>query len=73
MDKRLEETEDALLGMVEQHCQGGSLEDVNEGLLDSMALSASAKAMRVLAKAGRIEIVSEYGRRVIGKWIKQPT
>jgi hypothetical protein len=40
------------------------------GELDSVALSAYASAMRTLAEHGVIEITSEVGRRVIGKWRK---
>lgn len=60
-----EETEqvlDVLEGMVAQ-CLGTS-----DGLLDSMALTDYANALRCLAHFGRAEIVSEYGRRVIAKW-----
>lgn len=41
-----------------------------DGELDSMALSAYADGLRLLAKYGRVKIVSEYGRRVIAEWVK---
>lgn len=55
----------ALEDMVNQAC-GISHSDA----LDSMALTAYANAMRLLAEYGRIKIKREYGRRVIGKWVK---
>ena len=39
-----------------------------EGYADSLALSAYADALRLLARLGLFEIESEYGRRVIGKF-----
>jgi len=36
--------------------------------LDSMGLEMYAEAMRYLASLGRIAIVSDVGRRVIGHW-----
>ena len=41
-----------------------------DSTLDSMEISANADAMRLLAKAGRIELTVDVGRRVIGKWKK---
>lgn len=41
---------------------------MDDGILDSMALSANAGAMRVLAEHGVIVIDEEYGRRVIGHY-----
>lgn len=55
--------EDALIDMVAQACT------VENGKLDSMALSAYADTMRLLATLGRLKIESEYGHRVIGTWI----
>ena len=43
-----------------------------DGQVDSQALSTNAFAMRKLAEHGELEIIKEYGRRVIGKWI-EPT
>ena len=62
MDLVHEEMLEALEDMVNQHCS------IENGELDSMALSANADAMRLLAKHNRIVITSEYGRRVIAKW-----
>ena len=39
-----------------------------EEYADSLALSAYARALRLLARLGLFEIESEYGRRVIGKF-----
>lgn len=47
--------------MVANACTAG-------GILDSMGLAANADALRYLASIGRVEIVSEQGRRVIGRW-----
>jgi hypothetical protein len=38
-----------------------------DGWMDSMALSANAEGLRLLALHGRVEIESEYGRRVIAR------
>jgi len=56
---------DALEDMVRQHCCGSDNLGTG-GRFDSMALSANAYAMRLLAAKGRFVIESEYGRRVIG-------
>jgi len=55
---------DALEDMVNQACS------VDDRTLDSRALSAYAHGIRVLADYGRIRITAEYGRRVIGEWVK---
>lgn len=65
MDELLEALED----MVNQHCTVNT--DVGPSYLDSMALSANADAMRLLAKHNRIVIKNEYGRRVIANWNTQ--
>jgi hypothetical protein len=62
MDELLEALED----MVNQHCTVNGKEC--PAYLDSMALSANAYAMRVLAKHKRIVIKKEYGRRIIADW-----
>ena len=65
-----EELLEALEDMVNQHCSVTE----KESYLDSMALSANANAMRILAKHKRITIKNEYGRRVIANWIpRTPT
>ena len=66
MDESKEELLEVIMDMVNQHCQR------SDGTLDSMALTDNAYAMRLLAKHGKLKIISEYGRRVIGKWIPQP-
>ena len=38
------------------------------GTLGSQAISSYAAGLRLLAEYGKVEIVSEYGRRVIVKW-----
>jgi len=38
--------------------------------LDSMALSAYADGIRLLAEHGRVEVIDEAGRRVIAKWVR---
>jgi hypothetical protein len=53
------ECREFLLDVVNQACQ------MSNGMLDSMALSSYAEALRYLAKHGLVEIKSEYGRRVI--------
>jgi len=53
--------EEALLDMVYQHCSCGS----DDPKLDSMALSANADAMRLLAEYGKLTITTEVGRRIL--------
>lgn len=55
---------DALVCMIEQHVY----ED-NDGSLDSMANTANAAALRLLAQFGKVKIESEYGRRVVARWL----
>lgn len=64
---------EALTDMVSQHCIGWEEQkkDLYDREYDSMALSANADAMMVLAEHGKLKIVHEYGRRVIGKWVKE--
>ena len=54
-----------LADVVNQGCH------VDAGVVDSMALSAYADAMRVLADYGVLIIDHEAGRRVIGHWAEQ--
>lgn len=58
-----------LIDVVNQAC--GTVTYDRETILDSMAISAYADAMRVLAKYERLTIDEEYGRRVIGHWTDQ--
>jgi hypothetical protein len=53
---------DALMEAVQQACYH------KDGEVDSMALSAYADALRLLATAGLFTITHEVGRRVIGRW-----
>ena len=38
------------------------------GALDSWLSTSSADALRYLAEIGRVEIISEQGRRVVARW-----
>lgn len=76
-DALIEELIDALEDVINQACV--TFEQVEDGpnpslvqseVLDSMALSAYAHGMRVLARLGRIEVEHEYGRRVVGRFVK---
>ena len=66
--EQLDEVIELLADMVAQHCGGLYGRPARD--LDSMALGVNADAMRYLAKLGRIEIESEYGRRVIGHLVE---
>ncbi len=50
---------DLIAELISQACT------TSAGELDSSAISVYADAIRFLAAAGRVEIVSDYGRRVI--------
>jgi hypothetical protein len=62
LGKETEELLDALSSMVEQWCIS------QDGRLDSCAISAAAKAMRLLSAYGRMDIELDVGRRVVGRW-----
>lgn len=66
MLRQREELIDALADCVAQSCT------TDDGELDSMALSTYADALRLLQKWGRVEVTSEYGRRVIARWTPTP-
>ena len=61
----MEELVDELCDVVNQATR------MEDGTLDSMALSANASAMRLLARLGKLTIDREYGRRVIAHWPEQ--
>ena len=57
-----------LAHMVSQHCHatpGGIPHEI-----DSCAITVNADAMHALEKRKRIEVVAEYGRRVLANWTK---
>ena len=60
---------DDLQDLVNQHCY---VEDAGKVYLDSMALSANADAMRLLARHNRLIIDREGGRKIIAHWQEQP-
>lgn len=47
--------------VIRQSCQG------DDGVIDSMALSAYADAIRFLAEEGKLRIETDIGRRVIAR------
>jgi hypothetical protein len=53
---------EALEAMASQWCTQ------KDGMLDSCALSANAKVLRILGKYGIVNIEHEVGRRVMGRW-----
>ena len=61
----LEEALDALAEVIQQACWLDSQKE-----LDSMALSAYAEGIQVLADHGKVEIIDQAGRRVIAKWVR---
>jgi len=66
-ERERDELIDALDDMVNQHCW------TSEGDLDSRALSANARAMRLLAAAGLICVTADVGRRVIATRVDDDT
>jgi len=54
---------DGLCDVINQSC------GMDDGTLDSMALSAYADGMHILNKYGRLKITKEAFRRVIGEWV----
>jgi len=61
----MEELVDELCDVVNQATR------MEDGTLDSMALSANASGMRLLARLGKLTIDNEHGRRVIAHWPEQ--
>ncbi len=61
---QLIEALDALEDMVRQDCRAFTDETI-----DNSYCSATAFAMRVLHKHGRLQITQDSHRRVIGKWV----
>lgn len=53
---------EVLIDVVNQACRR------DDGLVDSMALPSYAAAMGLLEEQGKLKILHEYGRRVIGRW-----
>jgi hypothetical protein len=60
----VDECVDIIEDLVNQDCLLPAEGD-RPAMLDSMALSTYADAIRFLAKEGRVQITHEYGRRVI--------
>jgi len=58
------------MDFVAQNCTRCDEQGKKDELLDSMAISTNAEAMHRLIEAGKIEVVSGFGRRVIGRWKK---
>jgi hypothetical protein len=58
---------DTLADVINQACGDVYAGGITE--LDSMALSAYADGMRTLARYGRLTIIEQHGRRVIGRWV----
>lgn len=54
---------DVLVDVLEQAC------DSHNGVVDSMALSAYARGLKLLAKHGRFQIDHEVHRRILGQFI----
>jgi len=71
MDNKLKVALDILEDVINQACRIESTEESKGYYLDSIALSAYAEGLRFLAKYGRVEIKTEYGRRVIAKFIEK--
>lgn len=67
---------ETLVDVIDQACgpshgfdlDGGSEPD---GTINSMALSAYARAIRLLEDLGRVKITGQYGRAVKAEWIPQ--
>lgn len=58
---------DALAEMVALHC-----ENYNESrTLNSSCVSVHANALRVLAAAGRVDLLTDRGRAVTARWTKK--
>lgn len=73
MKKAVTENETGLLECLHDViCQSCSYHG-NSEQLDSMAISAYADGMRLLAGYGKINIVTEYGRSVIAEEAPQDT
>ena len=63
LEQQLSDFEEIVMDTVHQACYTSADDKV-----DSMAISAYANALRVLAERGKFVIEQEHGRRVIGRW-----
>lgn len=70
LKKEKEELVDVLSNVIEQSCSTGLVGLDTNVDLDSMALSAYADGMTILEQYGKIEIIDEFGRRVLANWRK---
>lgn len=66
-----DEALELLLEAVRDECLVASFAGPAFDHLDSMARSTWADALRLLARSGRVRIVSESGRRVIAKLVEE--
>jgi hypothetical protein len=66
-EEAIEELLDVLTDVIHQACWDGG----NRNQLDSMAVSAYADGIYVLAANGRVAITHEAGRRVIAERIER--
>lgn len=62
-EQEREELLDTLVNVLDQACS-----TPRDEVIDSMALSAYADGLRLLARYGRFTITDQAGRRVIGTW-----
>lgn len=63
-----DEALEVLVELVGRDCFVPSYKGEALDVLDSMASSSHAAALRLLARAGRVVLISEHGRRVIARW-----
>lgn len=69
LQRERDEAVELVRDLVGQHC---SIRDEGDGgEIDSRTLSGNRDAIKFLSRCGKIEILYESGRRVIGKWKKQ--
>lgn len=73
--EQFDEVLEALFDVIWQDCQREETITLKggkklESYFDSIAISSYAEAMRILAKHGKLKIISEYARRVIATEVK---
>lgn len=63
----VERCRELIIALVENACEVDAI-PLDAVPLDSCGMQTNADALRYLAEIGRVEIVSEHGRRVIARW-----
>lgn len=71
--KEISQLKTELVGTLEESIRQSCIYNILTDEYDSMAVLVNAEHMRRLAELGRFEIITERGRRVIGRFVRSET